>query len=279
MRAHNQGDGGIMALAALLQRHKIAHRAALVTLGIFGAALFFGDGIITPSISVLGSLQGLKVAAPGLAHLVVPLSVVDPDRAVLSPAARIGRDRLAVRPGDLGLVSRHRANGSQPGRKGSGGAAGPVAHLGCAISDRQRRRRVSGTRRGGPRCDGRRGALCGPGPLRRRADPAGLVRSGAARAGAELPRPGRSSSSTTRARRGTPSTSWLPAGSSTRCSSWRPRRRSSPRRRQSRGRSRWRGRRSSLASFPAWRSATPPSLKARSTSRSSTGRCASASSR
>ena len=76
MRAHNRGDGGIMALAALLQRHKVAYRAALVTLGIFGAALFFGDGIITPSISVLGSLQGLKVAAPGLAHLVVPISVV-----------------------------------------------------------------------------------------------------------------------------------------------------------------------------------------------------------
>jgi KUP system potassium uptake protein len=76
MRAHNRGDGGIMALAALLQRHKVAYRAALVTLGIFGAALFFADGIITPSISVLGSLQGLKVAEPGLAHLVVPLSVV-----------------------------------------------------------------------------------------------------------------------------------------------------------------------------------------------------------
>ena len=58
MRAHNRGDGGIMALAALLQRNRVAHGAALVTLGIFGAALFFGDGIITPSISVLGSLQG-----------------------------------------------------------------------------------------------------------------------------------------------------------------------------------------------------------------------------
>jgi KUP system potassium uptake protein len=75
MRAHNRGDGGIMALASLLQRHRVARGAALVTLGIFGAALFFGDGMITPAISVLGSLQGLKVAAPGLAHLVVPLSV------------------------------------------------------------------------------------------------------------------------------------------------------------------------------------------------------------
>ncbi len=75
MRAHNRGDGGIMALASLLQRHRVARGAALVTLGIFGAALFFGDGMITPAISVLGSLQGLKVAAPELAHLIVPLSV------------------------------------------------------------------------------------------------------------------------------------------------------------------------------------------------------------
>ena len=76
MRAHNRGDGGIMALAALLQRNKVVYRSALVTLGIFGAALFFGDGIITPAISVLGSVQGLKVAEPALAHLVVPISVV-----------------------------------------------------------------------------------------------------------------------------------------------------------------------------------------------------------
>ncbi|MBV9917027.1 MAG: KUP/HAK/KT family potassium transporter [Solirubrobacterales bacterium] len=75
MRAHNRGDGGIMALTALLQRHKVAYGAVLVTLGIFGAALFFGDGIITPAISVLGSVQGIQVATPALAHLVVPISV------------------------------------------------------------------------------------------------------------------------------------------------------------------------------------------------------------
>jgi KUP system potassium uptake protein len=76
MRAHNRGDGGIMALTALLQRSRVTRRALLVTLGIFGAALFFGDGIITPAISVLGSIQGVQVATPALAHLVVPLSVV-----------------------------------------------------------------------------------------------------------------------------------------------------------------------------------------------------------
>jgi KUP system potassium uptake protein len=75
MRAHNRGDGGIMALTALLQRNRVAYAGALVTLGIFGAALFFGDGIITPAISVLGSVQGLNVAEPSLSHLVVPLSV------------------------------------------------------------------------------------------------------------------------------------------------------------------------------------------------------------
>lgn len=75
MRAHNRGDGGIMALTALLQRNRVAHVATLVTLGVFGAALFFGDGIITPAISVLGSMQGLEVAQPGLSHLVVPISV------------------------------------------------------------------------------------------------------------------------------------------------------------------------------------------------------------
>ena len=75
MRAHNRGDGGIMALTALLQRNRVPHGALLVTLGIFGAALFFGDGVITPAISVLGSVQGVQVATPALAHLIVPLSV------------------------------------------------------------------------------------------------------------------------------------------------------------------------------------------------------------
>ena len=76
MRAHNRGDGGIMALAALIRRNKIAHATALVTLGIFGASLFFGDGMITPAISVLSAVSGLEIATPSVAHLVVPISVV-----------------------------------------------------------------------------------------------------------------------------------------------------------------------------------------------------------
>ncbi len=76
MRAHNRGDGGIMALAALIRRNRVAHATVLVTLGIFGASLFFGDGMITPAISVLSAVSGLEMATPGVAHLVVPISVV-----------------------------------------------------------------------------------------------------------------------------------------------------------------------------------------------------------
>jgi KUP system potassium uptake protein len=75
MRAHNRGDGGIMALTSLLQRNRVPHGAVLVTLGIFGAALFFGDGIVTPAISVLGAVSGVSVASSALNHLVVPLSL------------------------------------------------------------------------------------------------------------------------------------------------------------------------------------------------------------
>jgi KUP system potassium uptake protein len=75
MRAHNRGDGGIMALTALIRRRRVAHGAVLVTLGIFGAGLFFGDGMITPAISVISAVEGMDIAAPSLAHLVVPIAL------------------------------------------------------------------------------------------------------------------------------------------------------------------------------------------------------------
>jgi KUP system potassium uptake protein len=79
MRADNDGEGGIMALMALAQRTlRNGSRSAYVVgiLGIFGASLFFGDGVITPAISVLGAVEGLEVAAPGLGHFVVPITLV-----------------------------------------------------------------------------------------------------------------------------------------------------------------------------------------------------------
>ena len=76
MRAHNRGDGGIMALTALVQRRKLPHAFLLVTLGIFGAGLFFGDGMVTPAISVISAVEGLNVVDPSLSHLVVPIALV-----------------------------------------------------------------------------------------------------------------------------------------------------------------------------------------------------------
>jgi KUP system potassium uptake protein len=64
-----------MALTALIQRKRIGRRALLVTLGIFGAGLFFGDGMITPAISVTSAVGGLNVVDPSLSKLVVPLSL------------------------------------------------------------------------------------------------------------------------------------------------------------------------------------------------------------
>ncbi|KAF1690849.1 potassium transporter Kup [Pseudoxanthomonas taiwanensis] len=79
MRADNNGEGGIMALMALAQRSlRPGSRSAYLVgiLGIFGASLFFGDGVITPAISVLGAMEGLEVAAPGLHNFIVPLTIV-----------------------------------------------------------------------------------------------------------------------------------------------------------------------------------------------------------
>ena len=74
MRADNQGEGGILALTALLPtRGRMA--PVLIGLGIFGAALLYGDGMITPAISVLGAVEGLQVETPLFAPYVVPMSV------------------------------------------------------------------------------------------------------------------------------------------------------------------------------------------------------------
>ena len=78
MRADNRGEGGILALQALVSRKDPDKRGrkVLLVLGIFGAALLYGDGIITPAISVLSAVEGVTVAAPALTPLVVPLTVL-----------------------------------------------------------------------------------------------------------------------------------------------------------------------------------------------------------
>jgi KUP system potassium uptake protein len=76
MRADNRGEGGVMALAALVHRAVGDGRRAGIALlvAVVGASLFYGDSVITPAISVLSAVEGLEVAAPGLKDLVVPIS-------------------------------------------------------------------------------------------------------------------------------------------------------------------------------------------------------------
>ena len=78
MRADNHGEGGIVALLALLDARRAppgSWRASLLVVGLIGAALLYGDGVITPAISVLSAVEGLKVDAPGLAPIVVPITI------------------------------------------------------------------------------------------------------------------------------------------------------------------------------------------------------------
>jgi KUP system potassium uptake protein len=78
LRADNQGEGGILALTALATPIKPSgrtERSVLIAIGIFGAALLYGDGIITPAISVLGAMEGLSVATPALQPYIVPVTI------------------------------------------------------------------------------------------------------------------------------------------------------------------------------------------------------------
>jgi KUP system potassium uptake protein len=79
LRADNNGEGGLIAMLALASqavKDKPVLRRRLLLLGIFGTAIFFGDGVITPAISVLSAVEGLEVAAPGLHRWVVPITLV-----------------------------------------------------------------------------------------------------------------------------------------------------------------------------------------------------------
>jgi len=80
IRADNKGEGGILALMALVQhgrlQRKLKPHQIIIVLGLFGTALMYGDGIITPAISVLSAVEGLEVATPALANGVIPLTLV-----------------------------------------------------------------------------------------------------------------------------------------------------------------------------------------------------------
>ena len=96
MKADNRGEGGIFALLALTHadRNRSSHIGIFTLLVLFGAALLYGDGVITPAISVLGAVEGLKSFAP--------------ERSVLLSTPGHQKDRTRVWPGDVGLVCGHR---------------------------------------------------------------------------------------------------------------------------------------------------------------------------
>jgi KUP system potassium uptake protein len=105
MRADNDGEGGIMALMALAQRTlKKGSRSTYVVglLGIFGASLFFGDGVITPAITVLGAVEGLGVVAPQLHHWIVPITLLV--MVVLFASQRFGTEKVGKVFGPITLV-------------------------------------------------------------------------------------------------------------------------------------------------------------------------------
>ena len=108
LRADNRGEGGILALLALLLQKSSGildderKKKRVIWLALFGAALLYGDGIITPAISVLGAVEGVIVIAPGLERFIVPVTIVL--LLVLFSAQRFGTDRVGKAFGPIMFV-------------------------------------------------------------------------------------------------------------------------------------------------------------------------------
>ena len=108
LRADNRGEGGILALLALLLQKSSGvlenetTKKRIIALALFGAALLYGDGIITPAVSVLGAVEGLTVIAPGLQRAVVPITIFL--LLILFGAQRIGTDRVGKAFGPIMFV-------------------------------------------------------------------------------------------------------------------------------------------------------------------------------
>jgi hypothetical protein len=108
LRADNHGEGGLIAMLALASqavKDRPALRRRLLLLGIFGTAVFYGDGVITPAVSVLSAIEGLEVAAPALHRWVVPL-------ALLVLTALFAVQRVSARPVSAAGSGRSRCCGS-----------------------------------------------------------------------------------------------------------------------------------------------------------------------
>ena len=194
MRADNHGEGGILALLALVSPRRAKRnkwRAAMVVIGLIGATLLYGDGTITPAISVLSAIEGSKIYAPQLGRAVVPLTVV-----ILTVLFLIQRNGTSWIGGIFGPVMLIwfivagvlGVRGNCPDARCACGAEPTARHHLFLASRADRpcryRRRFSGG-------DWRRGVLRRHGPLRADSDPHCMVRRRAARAYPQLFRPGR----------------------------------------------------------------------------------------
>ena len=105
MRADNRGEGGILAMLALIIGQDTVHRRrrhVLVVLGLIGAALLYGDGVITPAISVLGAVEGLLVVSPTLTGLIIPVTLVV--LVFLFLVQRVGTARVGSMFGPIMMV-------------------------------------------------------------------------------------------------------------------------------------------------------------------------------
>ena len=194
LRADNRGEGGIIALLALLGVRRIqpgSWRVYLAVFGLVGTALLYADGTITPAISVLSAVEGLSVDNPHFQPYVLPITLAI--LVVLFSAQRMGTSHIGrifgpfmliwfAVLGLLGIGSLLAApevlaaiNPSHASVSCSNGCRGDPRRTGRRLSDR----------------DGRRGALCGSRPFRPCPDPQSLVRHRAAGPDAELLRTGR----------------------------------------------------------------------------------------
>ena len=172
LRADNNGEGGTLSLTALATRALGRRTPFVLLLGIIGAAMFLGDSVITPAISVLSAVEGLKLATPGFEHYVAAAHGRDPDRAVRRAAPRHRAGRGLLRPGHGGLVRRHRRRRRCCIIRDDPrvfAAINPVYAVSFVVDARPHR--PGHARRGVPGRHRRRGALRRSRPFRPQADP------------------------------------------------------------------------------------------------------------
>ena len=189
LRADNDGEGGILALLSLVAASKVADGAklpALVLLGVIGASLLYGDGVITPAISVLSAMEGLKLVAPGFEHFILPATIAVLIGLFVIQKYGTGSIGRLFGPimvvwfiviGGLGLANIWMAPAILK-------AVNPVEAGRFLVNDPKISFVVIGAVF--PGAHRRRGAVRRHGPCRRFGDPQGLVRSRAAGAAAEL---------------------------------------------------------------------------------------------